>query len=283
MVFRYWGDSHADVQQFAALVDRRAGGIADDVLVDAIRKHGWRADRIQGSIEELRARLENRQPVIVLIADRRDTYHYVVVTGVGGDRIVVHDPSWGPSRPMDKREFVRVWEATHFWALVILPQERQKTAATETAAKPGGDEIAISVTNSCEARLDEAIARIQRAGTSVAESVLNEVRAQCPASAGPLRELAGLRFSERLWSEATAYARQALALDEQDEYAWDVLGSSLFMQDDTAGALKAWNRIGKPRVNTVKIEGIRHARYQVIAETIGIQPNTLLTAGAFEL
>ena len=28
MVFRYWGDAHADVQEFAPLVDRRAGGIA---------------------------------------------------------------------------------------------------------------------------------------------------------------------------------------------------------------------------------------------------------------
>src|ERR1700741_2215918 len=78
MVFRYWGDAHADVQQFAALVDRRAGGIADDVLVDAIRNRGWQALRIDvatGPIDELRARLEKRQPVIVLIADRRDTYH----------------------------------------------------------------------------------------------------------------------------------------------------------------------------------------------------------------
>src|SRR5882672_9392113 len=104
MVFRYWGDAHADVQQFAALVDRRAGGIADDVLVNAVRARGWRALRINGSIDELKARLQRRQPVIVLIADRRDTYHYVVVTGIDGDRIVVHDPSWGPSRSLEERE-----------------------------------------------------------------------------------------------------------------------------------------------------------------------------------
>jgi predicted double-glycine peptidase len=281
MVFRYWGDAHADVHQFAALVDRRAGGIADDVLVDAVRTRGWRALRIEGSIDELNARLQNRQPVVVLIADRRDTYHYVVVTGLSDDRVVVHDPSWGPSRPIEPREFVRVWRAANFWALVILPQERQRSAASEAAAKPAADEIAIRVTNSCDAMLDEAIARIQRLGTGAAEGVLNEVRAQCPASAGPLRERAGLRFSQRRWSEAANLARQALALDQHDEYAWDVLGSSLFMSDDTAGALRAWNRIGKPRVNSVRIDGIRHARYQVIAEAIDIQPNALLTAEAF--
>ena len=36
MLFRYWGDTHADIQQFAALADKRAGGIAEQALVDAV-------------------------------------------------------------------------------------------------------------------------------------------------------------------------------------------------------------------------------------------------------
>ena len=47
MVFRYWGDRHADVQQFESLVDLRAGGIADTALVDAIRSRGWNAQRLK--------------------------------------------------------------------------------------------------------------------------------------------------------------------------------------------------------------------------------------------
>jgi hypothetical protein len=50
------------------------------------------------------------------------------------------------------------------------------------------------------------------------------------------------------------------------------------MQDDEEGALRAWNRIGKPRVNLLRIEGVRHTRYQIVAETLDIQPNVLLTA-----
>lgn len=282
MVFRYWGDAHADVQQFAALVDRRAGGIADDVLVDAIRARGWLALRVDGSIAELKARLDDRQPVIVLTADRRDTYHYVVVTGLSDGRVVVHDPSWGPSRSIDERDFVRVWKATNYWSLVVLPVAGPTGEATAISAAPPGDETEKVVTNPCDARLGDAIEEIRRVGTGAAEATLTNVRMQCPASAGPLRELAGLRFSQRRWSDAASFARQALALDEHDEYAWDLLGSSLFMQDDTAGALRAWNRIGKPRVNAVKIDGIRHARYQTVADAIAIQPNTLLTAEAFE-
>src|SRR5262245_28542472 len=45
MVLRFWGDRHADVDQFAALVDRRAGGIADTALESALSGKGWRTER----------------------------------------------------------------------------------------------------------------------------------------------------------------------------------------------------------------------------------------------
>ena len=287
MVFRYWGDAHADVQQFATLVDRRAGGIADHVLVDAVEQRGWRALRLNGSVDELRARLRDGQPVIVLVADRGDAYHYLVVTGASTDRIVVHDPSWGPSRSIDAAEFVRLWKPTNFWSLVVLPGENSVGRGFQRRRDAGlkGPRYERSVNNGdsrCDALLDEAIDRIRQQGLPAADTLLNAVRAQCTDSAGPLRELAGVRFAQHRWHDAADVARQALARDAQDEYAWDVLGSSLFMQDDVAGALRAWNRIGKPRVNVVRIDGIQHARYEVIADALAIQPNTLLTASTFE-
>ena len=36
MLFRYWGETRADIQQFAALADKRAGGIPEQALVDAV-------------------------------------------------------------------------------------------------------------------------------------------------------------------------------------------------------------------------------------------------------
>src|SRR5215217_337105 len=69
MVYRFWGDAHADVQQFAPLVDRRAGGIRDTDLVDAIRRGGWNIAQTSGSFERLQAALGAGQPPIVLIED----------------------------------------------------------------------------------------------------------------------------------------------------------------------------------------------------------------------
>src|SRR5262245_50205146 len=101
MVFRYWGDAQAGVDQFGSLVERRGGGvrgIATDVLTQAVASRGWRVDRVEPAVDAIRARIAQGQPVIVLLADRKHLYHYVVVVGASADDVVVHDPSWGPSR-----------------------------------------------------------------------------------------------------------------------------------------------------------------------------------------
>src|SRR5437764_6701280 len=120
MVFRYWGDAHADAQAFAPLVDRRAGGIANDVLTRAVAARGWRTARVDASLDALGARVRGGQPVIVLLPDRGAHYHYVVVIGAG-EEIVVHDPAWGPSRTIPAPDFERAWKAAGFWSLVISP------------------------------------------------------------------------------------------------------------------------------------------------------------------
>jgi predicted double-glycine peptidase len=281
MVFRYWGDAHANGQQFASLVDRRHGGIADTVLVAAVQARGWETEQFTGSVDALTRRLAAGEPVVVLVADRGNRYHYLVVVGVTGTSIVVHDPSWGPSRAIRRDEFVRFWRATDFWSLVIRPSpERAVVVRAESTA------VIKAPTNAateCDAMLDRAIEDVRRSDLTSADATLGAVQARCPASAGPWRELAGIRFAEGRWSEAAALARQALDRAATDTYALDVLGSSLFMQNDPVGALQAWNRIGKPQIDVVHVEGLHHSRYQAIAEALAVPPNGLLTAEAFAL
>ena len=245
MVFRYWGDAHAGVDQFAPLVDRRAGGIADAVLVRAIAAKGWSATAFMGSVERLQEEMRQQHPVIVLVADGSTRYHYLVVTGIDADRVVVHDPAWGPSRKIPLPQFLQMWGPAHFWSLLILPRagatdERSRTAAARSAAQP-------------------------------------------TAVPGSLGELAGIRFADRQWAQAAKLAGQAVVRDPADRYAWDVLGSSRFMQDDLVGALRAWNRIDKPRIDLVQLDGVRHTRYRTISSALGLAPNDLLTADAFRL
>ena len=300
MVFRYWGDTHADVQEFAPLVDRRAGGIADGVLEEAVRDRGWRVGRVDGSLDALRERIDQRQPVIVLIADRGDRYHYVVVVASTADAVVVHDPAWGPSRSIRAQDFERLWKASKFWSMVILPPVTTPAAtgvrsASLQACRPPGSPEGLRYENccgaglqacdpptACDQRLSLALSDIRERGLDQADALLGEVRAECPNSSGPISELSGVRFAQHRWRDAAALAREALAIDSHDEYALDLLGSSLFMQDDYGGALRAWNQLGKPRVNLVRIEGLHHPRYQAITDALEIRGNQLLTADAFE-
>lgn len=282
MVFRFYGDAHADAQAFAPLVDRRAGGIAGGELARAIEARGWRTARAGRSREALASRVNAGQPVIVLLPDRGALYHYVVVVAAGEDQFLVHDPSWGPSRAIAAPEFERQWRAADFWSLVILPPPPATATAGPRPVEPAPVAEPPPSNDPCDARLGRALEQIRASGLDRADAILGEVRAACPQAAGPLRELAGVRFAQRRWSDAVSLARDALRRDPRDEYALDVLGSSLFMLDDGVGALRAWNQIGKPRVNRVRIDGLHHTRYQTIAEVMAIHPNMLLTAEAYD-
>jgi Peptidase_C39 like family len=285
MVFRYWGDTHAGVQDFEPLVDRRAGGIADATLVSAIERRGWIVDRFDGSIARLDEHLANREPLIVLLADRGSRYHYVVVVGHRAGRVIVHDPSWGPSREIGDADFVKRWAPSNFWSLVVRPGGESGLKAdttTPSAAFSIVSGVAGASEDRCGVLLDRAIADVAQRGLSAADEILDTVRHSCPESSRPLSELAGVRFAERRWHDAAALAREALMHDPRDAYALDVLGSSLFMQNDPAGALRAWNQVGKPTLDHVRIAGLHHSRYQAITEATHLTPGALLTADAFE-
>jgi Peptidase_C39 like family len=280
MVFRYYGDRHADVQQFEPLVDRRAGGIADDVLIEAVRQRRWRAVPLQGSIDVLRDHLAAGEPLVLLLEDRPGRYHYVVAVGADGEGVVVHDPTWGPWRRLDLSDFTRRWAAARFWTLLIQPDSADPKRR-RVAAQP--EPIVPAEKSRCERLLDQAVDEIGRSGLPSADETLGRVMRECPQSAAPVAELAAIRFAQERWDDAEALAERAVSIDDSNTYAWDVLGSARFIRDDAAGALSAWNRTGKPTLDSVVIDGLSRTRYSLVARFAGLTPNTTLTARDYRL
>ena len=281
MLFRYWGDVHADIQPFATLVDKRAGGIAAAALVKAVERRGWRTRQFAGSIELLGEALHQGRPVVILIQDRPGRYHYLLVTGLDDNQVIVHDPSWGPSRQVAVARLLRDWRPTGFWSLLIEPgpaPEHQQLTLDDTLLESDLGGVSPST---CDRLLATAVDEVERQGLALADTILGEVRSRCPDAAGPLRELAGARFAERRWHAASTLAQQALARDPHDEYAWEVLAASRFIQNDLSGALRAWNQIGKPRVDSVRIQGLERTRYSVVADALDLRSSTLLTHERF--
>lgn len=279
MMFRYWGDRHADVQQFAPLVDASAGGIANTALVAAIRARGWEVNRVDGSIASLREQVDAGRPVMLLIEDRPARYHYVVVVAANDEHIVLHDPAWGPSRRFSSATLLRAWKPSGYWGIVIAPSGRSRPAPVTTP--PIGSSPAPLVTGRCDRLLDDALTTIAAGGFDVADAALTSVSRECPGFSGPLRELAGVRFAQKRWGEAASLAQAAVGLNGNDRYAWDVLGSSRFVQNDLTGALDAWNHVQRPQIDRVQIDGLRHTRYSLMAELLRLSPNTPLTTDDF--
>jgi hypothetical protein len=279
MLFRYWGDRHADIRPFEPLVDRRAGGIAEDVLVRAIRDRQWDAQRIAGTVDAVRRHLAAGQPPMLLLEDRPRRYHFVVAVAIDDQAVYVHDPAWGPSRRLAVDELERRWKPTGNWMLLVLPRTGRRPAGALPDASAGSRSS--TPKRECDLALDAALDRVSVEGLSAADALLGAVIQRCPESSAPISELAGIRFAQTRLPEAIALAERATRLNAADRYAWDVLGSSLFIQNDPLGALRAWQHAGKPKVDRVRIEGLTLTRYALVAEALDLQPNTLLTERRF--
>jgi tetratricopeptide (TPR) repeat protein len=73
-------------------------------------------------------------------------------------------------------------------------------------------------------------------------------------------ELAGVAFKQKRFSSAAVWLRRALRLDPNEAYANDFLGTVYFLQGNLDAALKYWNRIAKPQIDTVRPDHPLHIR-----------------------
>lgn len=97
-----------------------------------------------------------------------------------------------------------------------------------------------------------ALAREQR--WEEARQALEAGRSKAPSDQRFPLELAGIAFKQKDYPAAKDNLRVALDLDPNNAYAADFLGTVYLLEGNTEAALKYWNRIGKPRVEQVRLE-----------------------------
>jgi hypothetical protein len=274
MVLRYWGARGLDAESFAPLVDRSAGGIRTNRLVEDVRQRGWNAVEVDGREDLVDAELGRGRPVLALIEDRPGTFHYVVIVAATPRAIVLHDPARAPFRVMEREQFARRWSRADRWMAVITPLASSR--ALELPAP-------VEATNgsSCADLIAGGVQRAQAGQFDEAERRLTA--ALSCGGAAPIRELAGLRLLQRRWPDVSELASAALAVDPMDEYAWQLLATSRFVQNDPDGALEAWNQIKQPHVDLVAVGGLTHTRQRVVERLLAVPSQALLTPGLFDL
>ena len=273
MVLRYWGERGVTAESFAALVDRSASGIRTDTLVSDLTRRGWSVTGIAGSNETMRTELSSGRPVLTLIEDRPSVFHYIVVVAAHERGVVFHDPARAPFLVMSAVEFERRWRAANQWMAIVLPGVPAAGPAPEpltVASQP-------SLTTTCDQLVADGVRLAQSNDLAGAERALSAAIG-CPAA---MRELAGIRVLQKRWPEAADLASAAVQADESDDYAWKVLATSRFVQNDRLAALAAWNRAGEPRVDLVQFDGLTRTRHRAVEQLVHVVPGRVLSPGGF--
>jgi hypothetical protein len=269
MVLRYWGEREITAETFAHLVDRSAAGIRTDALTGELERRGWTAVGIAGSEASLRGELARGRPVLTLIEDRPSTFHYVVMLGWHDAGVIFHDPARGPFVVMSTKAFGERWDAARRWMAVVLPSAARNipTSTSPIPPSPG------TTLDACGQTVAEGVRLAQANDVAAAERVL-AAAVGCPAAAS---ELAGIRVMQKRWVEAEDLAATAIAAGDGDAYAWKVLATSRFVQNNRTGALDAWNQTGEPRLDLVRIDGLARTRHRVVEQLLGVRTGDLLT------
>lgn len=273
MVLRFWGDRGLTAESFAHLVDRSAAGIRTTALIEELRSRGWNATGIEGSRSILDTELARGRPVIALIEDRPGRLHYVVVVGATAGAVIYHDPAQVPYRTMARGEFDTQWRAADRWMAVVLPKDTGRRAKDEEVTEPSTVMLGEPVADACQQRITAAVGAAQASDLPAAEThLVGGLSCQ-----GAARELAGLRLLQRRWPDVVSLATLATTEDASDAHAWRLLGTSLFVQNQPAPALAAWNHAGEPRVDRVSVLGLERTRHRVVEAHLRVQPGTLVT------
>ena len=278
MVLRFWGVRGVDAESFSHLVDHRAGGIRTTDLVREVEQRGWTAVAIAGSEARLADEINrNGRPVLALIEDRPGAYHYVVVVVAPERGFIFHDPARSSYRVLPRHDFLARWRPAAMWMALVAPRPASSSEplpVTVADARTAPDQTR------CEALVAEGV-RFAEAGDYVGSERTLTSALSCPGGAA-YRELAGLRVLQKRWSDAASLAGTATQVDDGDAYAWRLLATARFLQDDRAGALSALNRAGEPAIDTVQITGLTRTRVSVVERTIGVDRGEELTQSALD-
>lgn len=247
MVERFWGARGVWAEDFAHLVREEEGGIRTDDLAAELSRRGWDVEVRRDDPSVLADALREGVPPLLLIDAGGPVLHYVVVVRSGTDSTWIHDPADGPARATSRVDLLRRWARAGHWAAVVRPGERARTVP---AATPAG------------------VHEATPAGTAAPGP-------RAPTSPEVARGIEALRTGDA--AAARRSARRLLERGVAPELAWRMLATARWLSGERDGALAAWNRLGEPRLDLVRIEGLHHTRHRTVERLLPLRHGDMLT------
>jgi predicted double-glycine peptidase len=140
MVMQYWqaqqgqpaNDTSDAFQIQRTLYSAKAHGIYASDMERYFQEKGFRTFTIRGEWEDLEQHLRKGRPLIVALKpvvvkpSSGAALHYVVVTGLGPEVVMVNDPAERKLMQQDRPSFEREWSAAGKWTLLALPQSQPR-------------------------------------------------------------------------------------------------------------------------------------------------------------
>ena len=135
MVMQYWqrqqsqgaSENSDAVKIQRALYSTKAHGIYASDMERYFNEKGFLTFTIRGEWEDLKQHLDKGRPLIVALKPSGSgplqyPLHYVVVTGLEPEVVMVNDPAQRKLLKQDRSEFEQEWSAAGKWTLLALPQ-----------------------------------------------------------------------------------------------------------------------------------------------------------------
>ncbi len=124
-VLNFWGVRVTLDEIAEEIYSRSARGTLNIDMVLYAQRHGLKAIHYEGSMEDLKRKIDSGYPIIVLVDYgffSIQANHFMVVIGYNEDGVIANS---GKNREkfIPKKDFLRSWKKTKFWTLLIRPEE----------------------------------------------------------------------------------------------------------------------------------------------------------------
>lgn len=129
-VINYWHNKSAAIKQVTPdrissdVYSKTAGGTLGMDLEFYAARNGFITKQYMGNIDELKENIIKGIPPVILVDYGIFIYqrnHFMVVTGYGGNGIIVH--SGRDEKIISYEKLEKIWRKTGFWTLVIKPAQ----------------------------------------------------------------------------------------------------------------------------------------------------------------
>jgi predicted double-glycine peptidase len=124
-VLNYWGVMVSPDEIAGEIYSASARGTLDIDMVLYAQKKGLLATQYEGNFEDVRKNVASGHPIIVLVGygfSLIQKNHFMVIIGYNDHGVIVNSGK-DSNKFIPEKDFLKSWERTKFWTLLIKPNE----------------------------------------------------------------------------------------------------------------------------------------------------------------